>query len=74
MAEEIAQKKIECQGALVGLEERRSAQIAIYESARRDRETLTDMRGKKLVAYDGEMARREQKLIDDNFIARRGRR
>ena len=34
---------------------------------------LTDMREKKRTAYDSDMSKREQKTLDDNYIARRGR-
>jgi hypothetical protein len=31
------------------------------------------MRRKKRTAYDNEASKREQKILDDNYIARRGR-
>ncbi len=34
---------------------------------------LTDMREKKRTAYDIEINKREQKILDDNYISRRGR-
>jgi flagellar export protein FliJ len=55
------------------LEQLKEKQFVIYEAARRDREMLTDMHEKKRDLYDFEMARREQKTLDDNFVARRGR-
>ena len=51
----------------------RDKQVIIFEQARRNREMLTDMRAKKLNAYESDIARGEQKIMDDNFIARRGR-
>jgi flagellar FliJ protein len=54
------------------LEQLRKRQVAVYEAAHRNREMLTDMHDEKRNAYESDMARREQKTIDDNFIARRG--
>jgi hypothetical protein len=34
---------------------------------------LTDMREEKRTAYESDLARGEQKTLDDNYIARRGR-
>lgn len=55
------------------LEELRDRQVKIYETARRNREMLTDMRAEKRNAYEVEVSKGEQKVLDDNFIARRGR-
>jgi flagellar export protein FliJ len=55
------------------LEQARDRQLIVYEAARRGREILTDMRRKKRTAYDNEASKREQKILDDNYIARRGR-
>ena len=55
------------------LEQLRDQQLKIYEKARRNREMLTDMRAEKRSAYESDLARLEQKALDDNFIARRGR-
>jgi flagellar export protein FliJ len=55
------------------LEKLRDKQLGIYQAARRNREMLTDMRKDKLGAYEYDMAQREQKTLDDNYIARRGR-
>ena len=55
------------------LEQLRDRQIVIYEKARQNREMLTGMHKEQRVAYESDLARMEQKTIDDNFIARRGR-
>jgi hypothetical protein len=55
------------------LEQARDVQLLIYEAARRDREMLTDMRQKKRIAYDSDVSRSEQRILDDNYNARRGR-
>jgi flagellar export protein FliJ len=55
------------------LNELRDKQLRAYEHARRNREMLTDMHEEQQNAYDSDAARREQKTVDDNYIARRGR-
>lgn len=55
------------------LEAARDAQIIIYETAKRNRQMLTDMRQKQRDVYNAELTKREQKIMDDNYIARRGR-
>ncbi|MGA2671882.1 MAG: hypothetical protein ABSE99_01530 [Terracidiphilus sp.] len=64
-------KELECK--VEKLEQLREKQILVYEAARRNREMLTDMREEKRTAYESDMARLDQKTLDDNFIARRGR-
>jgi flagellar FliJ protein len=49
-------------------------QLASYELARRNRETLDKLRDKQLQAHNQEQAKREQSVIDDLFLSRRGRR
>ncbi len=71
--EELKRYKKELEEKIAKLEELRDRQLAIYEKARRNREMLTDMREEKRSAYESEMARAEQKTLDDNFIARRSR-
>jgi flagellar export protein FliJ len=48
-------------------------QLASYELARRNRETLERLREKQFDAYVREQAKREQAVIDDIFLSRRGR-
>jgi flagellar FliJ protein len=55
------------------LELARDNQLIVYDAARRNREMLTDMREKKRTAYDSDISKREQKVLDDNYIVRRGR-
>lgn len=69
----LKQTREELKVTLGKLEQLRDRQLRVYESARRNREMLTDMREEKRGAYEADMARREQKTLDDNFIARRGR-
>lgn len=55
------------------LHELRDKQLKVYQAARRNREMLSDMRDNHLNAYEAETSRAEQKVLDDNYIARRGR-
>lgn len=49
-------------------------QLAVYQMARRNRELLDRLRSKEMESYNREMAKREQKMIDEMFLARRERR
>jgi flagellar biosynthesis chaperone FliJ len=44
-----------------------------YQAAHRDREALTDMLERQKEAYEQELARNQQKQLDDLFMARRHR-
>lgn len=70
---ELQQSRKNLEEQLEKLEQLRSKQILIYEKARRNRELLTNMHEEKRSAYDSDIARLEQKVVDDNYIARRGR-
>jgi len=48
-------------------------QLACYQLARRNRETLEILREKQLNAYNRQRTKREQAVLDDIFLARRGR-
>ncbi len=48
-------------------------QLASYELAQRNRETLEKLREKRLDAYNQERAKREQAVVEDLFLARRRR-
>jgi len=58
-------------GQVERLEELKAMQLSVYNTARQNRELLTDMRATKREAYDTDLSRREQSVLDDNFIARR---
>jgi flagellar export protein FliJ len=55
------------------LERVRDEQRIIYQAARQNREMLTDMCEKQRNIYNSDLNKREQKTLDDNYIARRGR-
>ena len=70
---ELKQSRENLLGQIEKLEQLRDRQRIIYEGARRNREMLTDIREEKRCVYESDAARREQKTLDDNYIARRGR-
>ena len=70
---ELKQNRKNLEEQLEKLEQLRAMQIAVYETARRNREMLTGMHEEQRSAYETGLARLEQKTIDDNYIARRGR-
>lgn len=73
-AKQLKQRREDLKDRLESLDQLRCMQIAAYEAARRNREMLTGMRDEKFGLYESEMARGEQKMLDENYIARRGRR
>jgi flagellar FliJ protein len=66
-------RRTDIEASIIKLEELRDRQILVYEGARRNREMLTDMHDEQRSVFDSDTARREQKTLDDNYIARRGR-
>jgi flagellar export protein FliJ len=70
---ELQQRRKDLEGQMRKLEQLQDRQFIAYTAARRDREMLTGMREEKRSEYDSDMARSEQKTIDDNYLARRGR-
>ena len=70
---ELKERRKELQAQLPKLEQARNAQLIIYETARRSREMLTDIREKRHTAYRSDVSKREQKVLDDNFVARQSR-
>lgn len=69
----LKQYRKELQAQIEKLNELKEKQLKIYEAARRNREMLSEMEDTKRSVYDLEMARAEQRTLDDNFVARRGR-
>ena len=70
---ELQQSRKNLEEQIGKLEQLRDRQFIAYSTARRDREILSEMREEKRSEYDSEMARNEQKTIDDNYNARRNR-
>jgi flagellar export protein FliJ len=71
---ELRESRNDLEGQIEILEKLRDRQRIVYEGARRNREMLTDIRAEKRCNYESDTARREQKTLDDNYIARRGHR
>jgi flagellar export protein FliJ len=69
----LKEKRKELEEKLEKLEQLRDRQLVVYTGARRNREMLTDMCDEKRGVYETDMARREQRSLDDNHMARRGR-
>ncbi len=74
---EIAQRELELKVAADGLrlrlrqlETQRLAQLAVYQTARQDREVLSELRERQRHAYQLNQKRQEQKTLDDLFLAR----
>jgi flagellar biosynthesis chaperone FliJ len=55
------------------LEELRLRQMKVYQAAHRDHETLINLFNEQRALYEVELARFEQKYLDDIFMARRHR-
>lgn len=72
-AKELLQTRRNLEEQIAKLKELRDRQFVIYKAARRNREMLTDMSEEKRGEYESDIARSEQKTLDDNYIARRGR-
>ena len=60
------------QEKLAELEKLRRAQQMRYKEARQRREILSNLRERQYEAYRLEQSRREQKLVDELFVIRRG--
>jgi len=71
--EELKLSKKDLGEKLNKLEQLRDKQLAVYRIARMNREMITDMYEKNRCIYDLDMARSEQKALDDNYISRKGR-
>ena len=72
-AEDAAKRKKPLLERLQILLEDRNRQMIVYQAARRDHETLTDMLEKQRETYEQEQTRKAQKLLDDIYVARRQR-
>lgn len=71
--QQLKETRQELQVRLEKLKDLRDRQVKVYQLARRNREMLSDMRDRQRETYESEISRKEQKTLDDNFIARRGR-
>ena len=55
---------------LASLEQKRITQMAAYQAALQDRQTLSELEGKRREEYKVERERTQQKQVDDIFAAR----
>jgi flagellar export protein FliJ len=68
------ERQLEFQQALLQeLKVKWRLQLASYDQARQNRETLEKLREKQLDTFRREQAKREQAAMDDIFLSRRGR-
>lgn len=69
--EQYLENAVEVIGArLKDLDNQRMTQLAILRAAQQNREVLDEMRKEKHATYQREQSRREQKALDDLFLAR----
>jgi flagellar export protein FliJ len=68
---ELIQHRMVLEQELARLEQWREQQRAIFQQARRARETLESIRDQQFALYRKEAARREQRAQDDLFLFRR---
>ncbi len=55
---------------LLQLETQRFQQMAIYQTARQERQVLSELHERQRQAHQLEQRRQEQKMLDDLFLAR----
>lgn len=70
---ELKENKKNIEEQIEKLEQLRDKQIRIYETARQNREMLSDMREQRRNEHESDIARLEQKTLDDIYTSRRGR-
>jgi len=66
----LRERQREMEKSLAELQLRRQKQLATYESSRRDRQVLSELRDRQREEYDARAARHEQRVADDMFLAR----
>ena len=74
---EITERELELKGAadelrvrLQQLETQRLTQLGVYQTARQDRQVLSELRERQRHAYQLQQKRQEQKTLDDLFLTR----
>lgn len=70
---ELKENRKNIEEQIIKLKQLRDKQIKIYEKARGNREMLSDMREEKRNEYEADIARLDQKTLDDIFSSRRNR-
>jgi flagellar export protein FliJ len=69
-ADVAAERKKKLLESLVALEHQREEQMRIYQTARRARQVLSDLRTQYRDTWEQEQARTQQKVLDDIFGSR----
>lgn len=72
-AKDLKKNRENIEEQIIKLEQLRDKQIKIFEKARGNREMLSDMREEKRSEYELDIARLQQKTLDDVFNSRRRR-
>lgn len=67
----LEQGRAEMLARIAAIDAQRDAQQQIYLAARRDRDLLDELEGRQRASFALEASRREQKRMDDLFLARR---
>ena len=74
---EITERELELKGAadelrvqLRQLETQRLTQLGVYQTARQDRQVLSELRERQRHAYQLQQKRQEQKTLDDLYLTR----
>jgi flagellar FliJ protein len=70
----LEQRREALESLLMELKIKWRQQLSCYDLARRNRETLEKLREKQLDTFNREQSKREQNILDDLFLSRRGRR
>jgi flagellar export protein FliJ len=70
----LRQTRLHLEGQLAQMEELKLKQLAIYEAARRDRKMLTEMRERQRNDFLFEVAKDEQRSIDEYFSSLHSRK
>lgn len=69
-ADAATEQKKKLLDSLILLERQRGEQMRVYQTARRSRQVLSDLRAQHLEAWEQEQVRAQQKSIDDTFASR----
>jgi flagellar biosynthesis chaperone FliJ len=69
LLEELKLNRKRLEDRLEKLEQLREKQFEVYKNARMNREMITGMHSEGRAAYDADVSRREQRDLDDNYIA-----
>jgi flagellar export protein FliJ len=69
----LKQRREELQERMRKLEQARDEQARVYKAARQNREIISSIHDKQRDDYELSVTKREQRTLDDNYLARRTR-